>query len=142
MKRLALLLIVLPPLLVVRAPPAGAQETPSCPFAGQTPQLVVQLFFGQSIKGAGLISRRAWTRFVADTITPSLPGGFTITDAYGQWQDPATHAIGREPTELLVVAAKDSPDFRARIAGIADAFRRRFDLREVGIVSAAGCGAF
>ena len=134
MKRLVLL-------LALSAAPALAQA-PACPFPGQSPLLVVQLFFGQSMRGAGLISRRAWQRFVADTITPTLPAGFTITDAYGQWQDPTTQIIGREPTELLIVAAPDSPAFRAGIAAIVDAYRRRFDQRAVGLVSTPGCGAF
>ena len=134
MTRLALL-------LALATWPAMAQA-PACPFPGQSPMLVVQLFFGQSIQDRGLISRRAWERFVADTITPALPAGFTIADARGQWQDPATHVIGREPTELVVVAAPDSPAFRAGIAAIVDAYRRRFDQRAVGIVSTPGCGMF
>ncbi len=134
------LLPVLLGLLALIATPAMAQEV-ACPFPGQSAQLVVQLFFGQS-RDHGLISRRAWERFVADTITPALPGGFTIYSAYGQWQDPATHVIGREPTEVLVVASVDSPTFRAAISGIAEAYRRRFDQRSVGVVSSPGCGAF
>ncbi len=139
MRRLALLLLAL------WTAPAWAQA-PSCPFAGQSVQLVVQMFFGQSVGRAsgspGLISRRAWERFVADTITASLPGGFTLYAASGQWQDPTTRVIGREPTEVLVVASPDSPAFRAAIAAIADAYRHRFDQRSVGIVSTPACSAF
>jgi hypothetical protein len=127
--------------LVLLAGPAFAQE-PVCPFPGQSPMLVVQMFFGQSIRGTSLISHRAWERFVADTITPALPGGFTVYDAHGQWQDPATRVIGREPAAVLVVAAPDTPVLRAGITGIGEAFRRRFDQRSVGIVSTPGCAAF
>ena len=138
MKRLALLLALF-------TAPALAQE-PACPFTGQSAQLVVQLFFGQSFNRetgrSGLISRRAWERFVADTITSALPRGFTLFAGSGQWQDPTTHVISREPTEILVVAAPDSPAFRGAIAAIADAYRRRFDQRSVGIVSTPGCAAF
>ncbi len=128
-------------LLLLLAGPALA-ETAACPFPGQSPMLVVQMFFGQSIRGTRLISHRAWERFVADTITPALPGGFTLYDAHGQWQDPLSHVIGREPATVLVAAAEDSPELRARIAGIDEAFRRRFDQRVVGIVSSPGCAAF
>ncbi len=138
MKRLALL-------LALAAAPAVAQE-PACPFPGQSAQLVVQLFFGQSFNrtsgSTGLVSRRAWERFVADTITPALPRGFTLTTGSGQWQDPVTHVIGREPTDVLVVAAPDSAEFRTAVAGIAEAYRRRFDQHVVGIVSTPGCAAF
>ena len=69
MRRLAALLLL--------ATPAWA-EPPPCPFPGQTPKLVVRIFFGQSIRGRGLVGHRAWQGFVADTITPSLPDGFTL----------------------------------------------------------------
>ena len=153
-------------LLAVAASGARA-AAPDCPFEGQTSKLVVQMFFGQSIggqsiggqsiggqsiggqsigsqsmRGQGLISRRAWQRFVADTITPALPQGFTVYDAYGQWQDPMTQAIGREPTEVVLVAAANTPAFRARIAAIAEAYRRRFAQRSIGIVSSTECGVF
>lgn len=127
--------------LLLAAAPAWA-DPPACPFPGQTPMLVVQLFFGQSIKGVGLVSRRAWDEFVADTITPSLPDGFTVYDARGQYLDKDTNAIGREPTEVVVVAGADTPDFRAHVAHVADAYRRRFRQGAVGLVSLPGCGAF
>ena len=130
-------------LMSLLAGPALAQDAPpACPFPGQSTTLIVQLFFGQSIKGTGLISHRAWERFVADTITPALPAGFTVTSGYGQYRDPVTGAIGREPTELLVVAAPDSPALHDRITGIVETFRRRFSQRSVGIVTQTGCAAF
>lgn len=128
-------------LLALATTPAAAQE-PACAFPGQSAQLVVQVFFGQSVREHGLISRRAWERFVADTVTPALPSGFTTYRAAGQWQDPVTRIIGREPTEVLIVAAPDSPAFRSTIVALADAYRRRFDQRSVGIVSQSGCAAF
>lgn len=129
-------------LLMLLAGPALAQDAPACPFPGQSAALIVQLFFGQSIKGTGLISRRAWERFVADTITPALSAGFTVTSGYGQYRHPVTGMIGREPTELLVVVAPDSPALHDQITGIVDAFRRRFSQRSVDIVTQTGCAAF
>lgn len=118
---------------------AGA---PACPFPGQTPKLLVRIYFGQSIHGRGLVSHRAWQGFVADTITPALPDGFTVYDASGQYIDKATHGVGREPTEVLEVAADDTEEFRLRIAAVVDAYRRRFEQGAVGVVSSASCGAF
>ncbi len=96
-------------LLLGTAATARAQEPPPCPFPGQTPKLLVQLFFGQSVEGRGLISHRSWQRFVAESVTASFPDGFTVFDAYGQWMDQATHVIGREATEVVEVAADDTP---------------------------------
>jgi hypothetical protein len=135
-----LLALLLALAVALEAGPAAAQE-PACPFPGQSAQLVVQMFFGQSMRGS-LISRRAWERFVADTITPALPDGFTVYSGSGQWQDTATQMIGREQTEILLVAAPDSPSFRSAIAAIAEAYRRRFDQHMVGIITTPGCAAF
>ncbi len=128
-------------LLMLAAGPAWA-EAPACPFAGQTPKLVVRLFFGQSIRGSGLVSHLAWQRFVAETVTPALPEGFTLYDAHGQYLDRATGGVGREPTQVLEVAAEDSEGFRQRIASVMEAYRRRFSQGAVGVVSSVGCGSF
>lgn len=150
-----------PPQMPPQAPPQ-AFAVPVCPFAGQRPKLIVQLFFGQTIqdqstqdqntqdqsvrdqrgRGRGLISLRAWQRFVADTITPALPSGFTVYDAYGQWMDSVTRTLGRETTKVVVVVEDDTPNFRARVAALAEAYRSRFDQHTVGIVSNTGCGVF
>jgi Protein of unknown function (DUF3574) len=145
-----------PPQMPPQAPPQ-APAVPVCPFAGQRPKLIVQLFFGQTIqdqstqdqsvrdqsgRGRGLISLRAWQRFVADTITPALPSGFTVYDAYGQWLDSVTRTLGRETTKVVVVVEDDTPNFRARVAALAEAYRSRFDQHTVGIVSNTGCGVF
>lgn len=127
--------------LLVASAPAWA-EPPACPFPGQTAKLVVKLYFGQSIKGRGLVSHRAWQSFLADTITPSLPDGFTVYDANGQYMNKETHGIGREPTEVVEVAADDTEEFRLRIASVVDAYRRRFEQGSVGVVSTVGCGGF
>ena len=126
--------------LLLAAAPALAQEP--CPFAGQRPMLVVQLFFGQTIRGRGLVSNRSWQRFLAETVTPALSDGFTVYDGYGQWRDKRSGAIGREGTKVVVVAAEDTPEFRARVESVAAAYRRRFDQQSVGLVAQPGCGAF
>lgn len=128
-------------LVLLAAAPAWAQA-PACPFDSQTPKLVVRLYFGQSIKGAGLVSRRAWQRFVAEQVTQALPAGFTLYDAAGQYREPMPGGIGHEPTEVIEAVAEDTPAFRARVAGLADAYRIRFRQGTVGIVSQLACAAF
>lgn len=129
---------------LLAAAPAGAEVAapPACPFANQAPKLLVRLYFGQSIHGVGLVSRRAWQRFVAEEVTAALPRGFTVLDAYGQFAEPGGGGIGREQTEVVEVAADDSPEFRGRVAALADAYRRRFSQGVVGIVSQTVCGVF
>ncbi|MBV8911495.1 MAG: DUF3574 domain-containing protein [Acetobacteraceae bacterium] len=125
--------------LALLAAPAWAQD---CPFPGQRPKLVVQLFFSQSIKGRGPVSQRAWQRFLGETVTPRLPDGFTVYDAYGQWMDPRTKVISREQTKVIVVATDDSPQFRRAVDDITETYRKRFNQQLVGVLTSPGCGAF
>lgn len=114
------------------AGPARAEE---CPFPGQRPTLTVRLF----MSGA---TPSAWARFLATDATRLLPSGFTVYSATGQWMDPRTHRISRERTEVIEVADADSPDFRARVATLAETYKRRFHQQSVGMLTNTGCGAF
>ena len=119
-----------------------ARADEACPFPGQKPKLIVQLYFSQRVRGSGPVSLRSWQRFLAEVVTKSLPDGFTVYDAYGQWQDPRTHVISREQTKVVVVADDDNPAFRARVAQVERAYRRQFDQQSVGLITNSGCGAF
>lgn len=101
-----------------------------------------ELFFGRDIPGRGPLTDAEWTDFSARVITPHLPDGFTVVDAGGQWLNPATRRIIREPTKLLIVAVPDTPLTAAAIAAVADAYRREFNQRSVGTAVHPVCAAF
>jgi hypothetical protein len=119
---------------------AYAKDAP-CPLAGQTPMQVTRLYFGQSQDGKPLAAGQ-WEDFLARNVTPRFPGGFTIYDARGQWQDSKTKTIAQEATRVVEIATPDSPDARRRIAELASLYQTRFHQGSVGIVSASACGAF
>ena len=129
-------------ILSVMAGRGAMAEERACPFAGQKPMLVVQLFFGQSIKDRGLVSDREWRSFLARTVTPRFPDGFTVYDGYGQWMNPRTHAISREKTKVMVIATEDTPALRTRIEELSGIYRARFHQQSVGLITSPGCGAF
>jgi hypothetical protein len=116
--------------------PAQAQP---CPFAGQKPMLIVQMFFGTD---GGAVSPTMWSDFLKSTVTPRLPDGFTVYDGYGQWQDPATRRIERETSHTLLVAVEDSRRIRLQIEDIARVYRTQFHQQSVGLVTSHGCGRF
>ena len=117
-------------------------QADTCPIAGQTPMMIVQLFFGQDIAGKGHLPDRAWRRFLGDTVTPRFPDGFTVFDSYGQWRAPGAGKVGRERSKVVEIATADSPDVRKKIEDIAAAYRMRFHQQSVGVVTLPGCGAF
>ena len=115
----------------------GCSETPACGRLGVAPMLEYQLFFGRAA-----VSDQAWADFTAQVVTPHLPDGFTVLDAYGQWMNPATHRVAREPTKVIVVAVPDTPASVAAIDAIERVYRTQFHQQSVGTVVHPVCGAF
>jgi hypothetical protein len=120
---------------------AAADEAP-CPLPGQAPALLVQMYFGQSIANRGPVTRKEWDDFLRHTVTPRFPDGFTVYDAYGQWQDRETHQIARERSKVIEVATENTESVRESITTISDAYRKRFHQQSVAIFSHLACVAF
>ena len=104
--------------------------------------LVAELFFGRNIPGRGLLSDAEWRAFAAEIVTPNFPDGFTVTEGEGQWQNPATREITRQPTKILLVAAQRTPDIGQRLSAVIDAYKTRFHQQSVALVARPACVAF
>ena len=104
--------------------------------------LVAELFFGLRIKGRAPVTDAEWAGFTAQIITPNFPDGFTVLDGAGQWRNPRTGHIARDPTKILLVAAKRTPDLARRLAAVIDAYKARFHQLSVGIITRDSCAAF
>ncbi len=105
--------------------------------------IVHELFFGRTLDGrASAVSDAEWNAFVAQVVTPNLPAGFTVLDGQGQWQNPATKEIVRDPTKILIVAAPSTRQTAGAIKTIRQAYERRFGQQSVGMISHAACGDF
>jgi|SRR5271165_6212715 len=120
---------------------AVADES-TCPLPNQKQTLVVQLFFGQSIKNRGPVTPKEWNSFLRRKVTPLFPDGFTVYDAHGQWLNTETHLVSREHTKVIVIATEDTPPIRINIAEVSDAYRKIFHQQSVGIVTNQACSAF
>jgi hypothetical protein len=122
--------------LLLAAAPANA----ACP-AGQSPMLTVRLYFGLMADGKR-VPEQAWGDFLARTVTPRFPSGFTVYDATGQWRDRRTNIIGREPSRVIEIDAQDGAKTRNAVEEIRKAYGARFHQQSVGIVTLPACGAF
>jgi hypothetical protein len=103
---------------------------------------LVTLYFGRDIAGHGMVTDAQWARFAAEVIGRQFPDGFTVFDASGQWRNPATGAVGSEPTKVVQIALPLSVDPRAGIAAIAASYKQQYQQLAVGVVTGTGCGAF
>ena len=64
--------------------------------------------------------------FVAETIVPAFPDGFTVFDARGHWRDGRTGRAVGETTVVFVVAHPPGAAADAALQRIADAYIARF----------------
>ena len=63
----------------------GGYAVSTCP-EGTDSFAEYQLFFGRSNAGGEVVSDETWAAFLADTVTPRFPDGFTVVDGAGQWR--------------------------------------------------------
>lgn len=119
--------------LVAIASPAFAQI--SCP-PPQKPMLDIELLLGR-----GKATDARWKQFLAREVTPRFPDGLTVYETTGQWRDPATKAIARENSRVLriVAPADTAPE---KIGEVAEAYKKQFRQKSVGIVTRPVCASF
>ena len=110
--------------------------------ATQQRMVVAELFFGRAIKGRAPLSDAEWAEFTAQTITPNFPDGFTVFDGEGQWRNPRSGNIARDPTKILLVATGPTPDLAQRLSAVIDAYKTKFHQQSVGLITRYGCAAF
>jgi hypothetical protein len=91
--------------------------------------------------GRGKASEARWQQFLAREVTRRFPDGLTVYETTGQWRDPARNVIVRERSRLLrIIAPPDTaPD---RIAALADAYKKQFRQKSVGVVTHDVCASF
>ena len=129
-------------LLCTAAAGAAAQSpTPACQGTQQRHD-VAELLFGRDIGDRVGVSEPAWRRFVAREITPRFPDGLTVTDALGQWRDPDSGRIVREPSKRVEIVLPGHADDAARLDAIVSAYKRQFQQRSVGLILQSACVAF
>ena len=83
-----------------------------------------------------------WRAFLAREVTPRFPDGLTVYETTGQWREPQTKAITREKSRVLrIIVPADAPA-HDKIATVAEAYRKQFAQKSVGIVTRPACGSF
>jgi len=120
--------------LAAFASPALAQISCTAP---QRPMLDIELLLG---RGKGSDAR--WQAFLRDEVTPRFPDGLTVYDTTGQWRDPARKIVVREKSRVLRILVQESAPAREKVAAIADAYKKQFAQKSVGIVTRSACASF
>ncbi|MGA8611156.1 MAG: DUF3574 domain-containing protein [Xanthobacteraceae bacterium] len=103
---------------------------------------IAEFLFGRDIGNHVGVSEAAWTRFVGREITPRFPDGLTITDAIGQWRNPANGRMVREPSKRVEIVLPGRAGDEARLDAIVAAYKRRFHQHSVGVIVQSACVSF
>jgi hypothetical protein len=110
---------------LVLAPVASADQHPW----PEAPVIQTQLYFGlRTADGVG-ISEQAWTRFLADIVTPRFPDGLTVLTAYGQSRRSATPQaddVLAGTTKLLIIVHPNTAEAQVAIDEIKAGYSERF----------------
>jgi hypothetical protein len=88
-----------------------------------------RLYFGQATP-SGAVTEAQWQAFVADSVTPRFPAGFTELRADGRWRDDRG-AVIEERTRVVEIAHDTAPATRQRVRAIAFDYQHRFAQQSV-----------
>lgn len=126
---------------------ACAAKTPTSPpplscAPGERAFLDYELLLGRSIPGGGRVTKSAFAAFIAGTVVPAFPDGFTVVEAEGHYRHENAKEPIREPSSILKILAPDTPGAEDGIARIAAAYKSRFAQDSVGIVRRPACVSF
>jgi hypothetical protein len=114
--------------------PARTAKEPSPPVA--VLWISDTLYFGMSMP-AGQVSDAQWKQYLADTVTPRFPGGFTAWQAEGQWRG-KDGKIGREPSRVLQILHPDTKDDDVAVKELIAVYKNRFGQESVMRVRSSG----
>jgi Protein of unknown function (DUF3574) len=85
---------------------------------------VSRLYMGQTTPG-GAVTEMQWRAFVAESVTPRFPAGFTELQAQGHWRDGRGTTI-EEGTRIVEIVHDGEPLSRERVREVAADYKHRF----------------
>ena len=101
---------------------------------------VSRLYMGQATP-AGVVTEAQWRAFVAESVTPRFPAGFTELQAQGRWRDERGTII-EEDTRVVEIVHDGARLSRERVRGVAADYKHRFAQQAVLITQARSFHCF
>ncbi len=95
------------------------------------------LYFGRSSIN-GPITKKQWSSFLKEFVTPKFPDGFTVWDARGQWRSSDDRIVLEESYVLNVVYIKNQQT-KELIESIIDDYKTMFHQESVLRVRSLVC---
>lgn len=108
----------------------------SCGNGGR-PATQELLYFGTETP-SGYVTPEEWTQFLAETVTPHFPEGFSSWQASGQWRSNAGTVI-REPSYVVNLVHPDDAVKNKAVQEIVSSYKTRFQQEAVLRVTSRAC---
>lgn len=133
------------PVFLVSAALAGCATAP----AGSRPEcgalqnaLRSELFFGMTHRRGSALAEEDWEDFLATSVTSRFPDGLSVIEARGQWRNPATGMLVRQPARVLLIIHPDDAESDEALDALREDYKARFDQISVLRVTQPACAAF
>ncbi|WP_438382080.1 DUF3574 domain-containing protein [Asaia sp. BMEF1] len=123
-------------------PPSDPSRADFCARSGGQQSMFITLAFGLSIPGGGAVSALQWSDFLAQTVTPRFPAGFSVFEAQGQWQEGPAKPVIRENSRLVWIVAPESSELRSKLDAIRKTYKNQFNQNSVAAFIQQGCASF
>lgn len=119
----------------------SATNSPARCHSGTVAGVRAELLFGRNAGPSLAVSSDQFQGFLDREVTPRFPGGFTVYDASGQWQDHHATNISREPSYALMIVLREASRAHDGLAAIAEAYKRQFNQQSVLVSVSPTCFA-
>jgi len=111
--------------LVTRVAPALVDSRPK-----PQQKIRTELYFGLSRSDGRSVKPKEWSAFLRDDVGRRFPGGFTVVDAHGQWQNRQGRVV-QEATKLLILFHDGDLASERKLDEIVTAYKQRFGQEAV-----------
>jgi Protein of unknown function (DUF3574) len=102
--------------------------------------VVSRLYMGQNTP-VGAVTELQWRAFVAESVTPRFPAGFTELQAQGHWRDDRGTTI-EEGTRIVEIVHDGERLSRERVREVAADYKHRFAQQSILITQAQSFHCF
>jgi hypothetical protein len=109
--------------------------------ASAAPMVRDVLYFGRNRSNGGIVTNEEWAAFLADSVPPRFPDGFTVVEGCGQWRG-ESGAIAHERTEIASITHESGEAFDNSVREIKGEYLRRFEQEAVLWERSAVCASF
>jgi hypothetical protein len=114
----------------------ASMREPRC-MPGEQASVNDLMYFGTA-KPSGVVTPEEWAAFLAKSVTPRFPAGFTVWQASGQWRKESGGVV-REGSFVVSLVHPDDQSSETAVRALVAEYKSRFDQDAVLRVKSHAC---